>query len=173
MKESCLIPIGKVVKTHGVRGAVKIYPYGETLGELDTGEKLLAVAPGGEGGRELTLAGLRPRKQGWIGEFDEITNMDQALALAGSELLMPEERLPALSEGEYYHYQLIGLAVETGDGRPIGVLKAILETGSNDVYVVADGGKELLIPALEDVIRRVDLENRKIIVDLPEGLEYQ
>ncbi len=173
MKKPCLIPIGRVVKTHGVRGAVKIYPYGETLGELNIGEKLVAVAPGGEGKRELTLAGLRPQKQGWIGEFEEITDMDQALALAGKELLMPEERLPALSEDEYYHYQLIGLAVETGDGRRIGVLKAILETGSNDVYVVADDGKELLVPALEDVIRRVDLENRKIIVDLPEGLEYQ
>ncbi|MEN6438435.1 MAG: ribosome maturation factor RimM [Syntrophobacter sp.] len=173
MKKSCLIPVGRVVKTHGVRGAVKIYPYGETLNGLDIGEKLLASSPGGEGERELTLVGLRPLKQGWIGEFEEIADMDQALALAGKELFMPEDRLPALPEGEYYHYQLIGLAVQTSDGRGIGVLKAILETGSNDVYVVAEGGKELLIPAIEDVIREVDLENRKIVVDLPEGLEYQ
>lgn len=173
MKKSCLIPVGRVVKTHGVRGAVKIYPYGETLSALEAGEKLLVLAGGAEGALELTLAGLRPQKQGWIGEFEEITGMDQAQTLVGKELSMPEDRLPGLPEGEYYHYQLIGLTVQTGDGRIIGVLKAILETGSNDVYVAEQGGKELLIPAIEDVIREVDLEKARIIVDLPEGLEYQ
>ena len=81
------------------------------------------------------------------------------------------DRLPPLSEGEYYHFQLIGLSVETKEGEPLGTLSAIFETPGNDVYVVESGEKELLIPAVEDVICEVDLQSRKLIVDLPEGLQ--
>ncbi len=97
--------------------------------------------------------------------------MDQAQALSGKDLFIHKDRLPKLPEGEYYHFQLIGLSVETKEGKPLGTLSAILETGGNDVYVVESEGKELLIPAIEDVIGEVDLQNRKLVVDLPEGLQ--
>jgi 16S rRNA processing protein RimM len=76
-----------------------------------------------------------------------------------------------LPDGEYYQFQLIGLAVETKDGERLGTLRSIFETGGNDVYVVDCGGKELLVPAIEDVVCEIDLENNRMIVDLPEGLE--
>lgn len=171
MKESCLIPVGRVVKPHGVRGAVKLFPYGETLGQLRPGDKLVSVAPDGAREREFTIAGLRGQKRGLIGEFDELADIDQARELAGKELFIPEDRLPDLPEGEYYHYQLIGLGVETGDGRDLGTIRAILETGSNDVYVVEKDKKEILVPAIEDVVLAIDLEAGKMTVNLPEGLE--
>ncbi|MFZ2447534.1 MAG: ribosome maturation factor RimM [Syntrophobacteraceae bacterium] len=171
MKRPRLIPVGRVVKLHGVRGALKIQTYGETLGELKAGEKLFAVASEAGAQREVTLAAFRGHRRGLIGEFEEIGDIDQALELVGRELFIPEDRLPVLPEGEYYHYRLIGLAVETKEGRVLGTLRTILETGGNDVYVVVDGEKELLVPAIEDVIREVDLEVGKMIVDLPEGLE--
>ncbi len=171
MDNSSLVPIGKVGKTHGVRGAVKVHPYGETLEELEVGEKLTAISSDGRVSLELTLTGSRPQQRVWICEFDEINDMAQAQALTGSELFVPRDRLRPLPEGEYYHFQLIGLTVETPEGESLGVLRAILETGSNDVYVVDCDGRELLLPAIEDVVREVDLPNRKIVVVIPEGIE--
>lgn len=171
MKKSCLVPVGRVVKPHGVRGAVKIFPYGETLGQLSAGDKLISVASDGAAEREITLLGLGGQKRSYIGTFEEIRDLEQAREMAGKELLIPEDRLPALPEGEYYHFQLIGLRVETRAGEELGSIRSILETGSNDVYVVEKEGKEILIPAIEDVIVEVDLEAKKVIVDLPEGLE--
>ncbi len=171
MKKSCLIPVGRVVKPHGVRGSVKILSYGETLGQLSAGDKLISVTSDGTTEREITLVGLGGYKQGYIGTFEELKDLEQAREMAGKELFVPEDRLLALPEGEYYHFQLIGLRVETRDGEELGSIRSILETGSNDVYVVEKGGKEILIPAIEDVIVEVDLEAKKVIVDLPEGLE--
>jgi 16S rRNA processing protein RimM len=171
MQRSCLVPIGIVVKTHGVRGAVKVQPYGETLGDLEPGEKVFCVASGGEVEREFTLVSLRAQNRAWIGEFSEITDMDRARELAGKEIFIPRERLPLLPEGEYYRFQLIGLTVETKEGVMVGTLRDIFETGGNDVYVVDLGGKELLVPAIEDVICEIDLEGNRMVVDLPEGLE--
>jgi 16S rRNA processing protein RimM len=171
MEKSCLVPIGRVVKTHGVRGAVKIHPYGETLGELQSGEKVFSAASEGVPGQEFTLVSLRPQTRAWIGEFEEITDMDRARELAGQELFIPRERLPVLPAGEYYQFQLIGLTVETKEGEKVGTLRDIFETGGHDVYVVDREGKELLLPAIEDVICEIDLEGNRMIVDLPEGLE--
>ena len=171
MDQSVLVPIGKVIRTHGVRGAVKIFPYGDTLGQMEAGEKLFLVDPEGGVEREITLTGLRTQQRVWIGQFEEINEIDQARALAGKDLSVSRDRLPTLPEGEYYHFELIGLIVETKEGRNLGPLCAILETGGNDVYVVDCEGKELLIPALEDVVCEIDLANGKMVVDLPEGLE--
>jgi 16S rRNA processing protein RimM len=166
-----LIPIGRVVKTHGVRGALKVSPYGETLGELEAGEKLWFLESGGGERRQVTLAEIRDGGKALIVRFEEIGDMDRARDLAGKKLFIDEGRLPALPEGEYYHYQLIGLSVLTRDGKDLGTVRAIMETGSNDVYVVESDGGEMLLPAIEDVICEVDIEARKITVDLPEGLE--
>ena len=171
MDKPCLVPIGRVTKPHGVRGSVKIFPYGDTLGEIEPGEKLFLVDSEGNAERQLTPADIRPQKKGWIGKFDEVDNMDDAATLAGREIFVPRDRLPLLPEGEYYHFELIGLSVETKEGELLGTLRGIFATGGNDVYVVDCGGKELLVPAIEDVICDIDLLNRRIIVDLPEGLE--
>ncbi len=171
MEKSCLVPIGRITKPHGVRGAVKVFPYGETLSELKAGEVLIFGDSEAVTERHLTLVRIRPQKRILICDFEESRNFDQATQLAGRELLIPAERLPTLPDGQYYHYQLIGLTVETKEGRSLGTLRGILETGGNDVYVVENREKELLIPAIEDVICSVDLLNQKMIVDLPEGLE--
>jgi 16S rRNA processing protein RimM len=80
------------------------------------------------------------------------------------------DRLPAPEEDEYYHYQLIGLRVVDVGGTDLGAISAILETGSNDVYVVVREGREILVPGIHEVVRGVDLEAGCMYVDLPEGL---
>ncbi len=168
MDKSCLVPLGRVLKPHGIRGELKVLPYGETLGEMEPGEKLFSIE--GTEQRQLTLLRLRTQKRVWIAQFAELDSIDQAQALAGKDLFVDKDRLPDLPEGEYYHFQLIGLSVVTKDGTPLGTLSSIFQTGSNDVYVVETGGEELLVPALDDVVCEVDLENGKLVVDLPEGM---
>lgn len=171
MSQSRLISIGKIVRTHGVRGAVKVHPYGETLAASAPGDRFHLEAAPGKPDRLLTLSSLRAQKSDWLAEFEEVGDMEAALAVVGSEILVPPERLSVPDDDEYYHYQLLGLSVETVTGVRLGVLRQILETGANDVYVVErEGGGESLIPAIADVIVRVDLEAGLMIVEPPEGL---
>ncbi|MDR3568630.1 MAG: ribosome maturation factor RimM [Syntrophobacteraceae bacterium] len=169
MKESPLVAIGKATKAHGIRGAIKVFPYGETLKEMEAGDKLYSIEGGAQ--RPLTLTSLDAQNRVWIAQFEEICSREQAEALAGKELFVERERLQDLPEGEYYYFQLIGLSVETKEGKPLGTLRDVLETGSNDVYVVEGGGREVLVPAIEEVVVKVDLANGIVIVDLPEGLD--
>jgi 16S rRNA processing protein RimM len=166
-----LVPVGRIVRTHGVRGALKIFPYGETLAATSPGETLLLQAAEQGGESELTVAELRPQAKLWIGRFKEVPTVDDALRVCGSELFIPEDRLPPLEEGEFYHFQLIGLTAETEEGRVLGVVREIMETGGNDVYVLEGEGGELLVPAIEEVVLRIDLDRKRMVLRLPEGLE--
>jgi len=165
------VPVGKITRTHGIRGAVKIYAYGESLGAQAAGSRLYAEGFAfGDQTTVLTIRSLKAQGRLWVAFFEELASVDEAQKVVGAEVFLPEDRLPTLAEDEFYHYQLIGLTVETREGKRIGILRAILETGSNDVYVVDRKGIEILVPALEDVIHEVDLERRRMVIDVPEGL---
>lgn len=170
MGEPRLIAVGKVVRAHGVRGAVKVALYGETLRGLEPGAVLLVRHPSMSQASRLTTIEVKPQGKHLLVRFEEILGMEAAQALAGADLQVAEDQLPPLEEGEYYHYQLIGLTVVTVQGRPVGTLRSIMETGSHDVYVVEREGREALIPAVEDFIREIDLEARRMVIDPPEGL---
>jgi 16S rRNA processing protein RimM len=87
--------------------------------------------------------------------------------LVGQSVFVPSKRLP---DGEYYWKDVIGLDIVTEDGRRLGYVKTILPTGSNDVYVCNGDEGEILIPALDDVIRKIDIGKGLMVVRLPEGL---
>ena len=106
-----------------------------------------------------------------VAKLAGVDDREAALALRGAYLQVPIDEAVSLPEGRYYWHQIIGLSVETGEGRTLGTISDILETGSNDVYVVRRDGGELLVPALKTVIRRVDLSAGRMVVDLPPGLE--
>jgi 16S rRNA processing protein RimM len=170
MNMSRLIPVGKITRTHGLRGAVKVFPYGETLDELEPGGKLYLYSASNSKQSELTLVHSRSQGKFRVVQFAELPDVDAAQRVVEQEVFLSEECLPATSEGEYYHYQLIGLRVETTGGKEIGILRAIIETGSNDVYVVDHIDREILIPAIAEVILDVDLQGGKMLIEPPEGL---
>jgi 16S rRNA processing protein RimM len=99
-----------------------------------------------------------------------ISNRDQAKTLIGAELFIPQSELPELDEDTYYWRDLIGIEVYTQTEEFLGRIESIIETGSNDVYVVKRDEKEVLIPALEAVVLEIDLGHNRMLVDLPEGL---
>lgn len=160
------LPIGKVVRAHGLRGHLKVIPYGETLSSLSAGETITACLADGNS-LELTIVEARPHQKAYLLLSREIDTVDEARDLVGAELCVPESRLPTPAPDEFYWYQLIGLEVASIDGQQLGTLQEIFETGSNDVYVVRQGDEEILIPATEEVVREVDLQRRLMIVRLP------
>jgi 16S rRNA processing protein RimM len=162
-----LVDIGKVAAPHGLRGHLKVIPYGETLEAVEAGEAVSVRLPDGSIQR-LTTVEVRAYRRSLLFLSREVRTADEARLLAGAEICVPDSRLPGPAEDEFYWHQLIGLEVMTVDGRKLGTLQHIIETGSNDVYVVHDGRAEVLVPALADVIREVNLEHRFMVVDLPE-----
>jgi 16S rRNA processing protein RimM len=99
-----------------------------------------------------------------------IDDRSSAEELRGSDIDVPLEDAVPLPEGEYYWQQIIGLTVEDAAGRVLGKVVDILRTGANDVYVVSDSRREILVPAIKDVIRLIDLEASCMVVELPPGL---
>ncbi len=165
------VTIGKITRTHGVRGCVKILPYGETLDSLVAGDELF-VRDSSEGpGRTLRIARISRQTKWLVVGLEDVDDRDAAARLVGLEVMLPEDRLPPTGDGEYYYYQLIGMEVRTVDGRPVGRLESVVETGSHDVYVVVDAqGREALVPAVAEVVTEVDVGEGVMTIDPPEGL---
>ena len=166
-----LLAIGKITGAHGIKGAVKIYSYAESFARFESGsEIILQSGEGTESRHEIMYS--RPHKKGGVLGISKIGNRNQAEGLIGSEIYIENSSLPALEEGTYYWSDLIGLSVFTTENEYLGELKSILPTGSNDVYVVIDhaSGRETLVPALAAVVKVIDLDNRRMLVALPEGL---
>jgi 16S rRNA processing protein RimM len=162
--------MAKIVGVHGVTGTNKIFSYAESLSIFTPGLSILVCRPDGLE-RNYEINWVKPHARVALLSLNGVTNRDQAKALVGSELYFEKARLPKLAEGVYYWFDLIGLQVYTAENKYIGRLDSIIDTGSNDVYVVRCNQKEILIPAIESVILSIDIEQKQMRVELPEGLE--
>ena len=161
--------IGKIVGIHGIKGTNKLRCYSESLSVFSSGRSILVRdTRGRETSYEINW--VKPHTGTPLVSFKGITNRDQAKTLIGGELFIPQSELPELDEDTYYWHDLIGIEVVTVTGEFLGRIESIIETGSNDVYVVKSDENEVLIPALESVVLEVDLEHKRMQVDLPEGL---
>ncbi|UCD80342.1 MAG: 16S rRNA processing protein RimM [Desulfobacterales bacterium] len=161
--------IGEIIGTHGIKGAHKIRSYAESTEVFEPGRSILVrESSGRETHREINW--VNPHKRTPLLSFKGIDDRNQAQLLAGAALFIPKAELPQLENGSFYWIDLIGMEVYTTADEYLGRLESIIETGSNDVYVVQDKKKEVLIPALESVVVDIDLEQKRMRVDLPEGL---
>ena len=170
MSEEALIPIGKVVGTHGIKGYLKVVSFAESAASFAPG-RLLALRREGKTVATCTVTSASPHKGVILLALEGITSIDEAKGWIGSELCIDKTTLPDPEPGTYYWHQIIGMEVFTVDGRHLGRVKAIWPTGSNDVYVVRQGPKEILIPAIDSVVTEIDPQKQIMRVDLPEGLE--
>ena len=169
MEKKDHVLIGEVVGVHGLKGTNKIRSYAETLTLFKPGGSILVRESGGqEKSREINW--VKPHTGTALISFKGITERCQAQALIGAGLFVPKEELPELEEDAHFWFDLIGMAVYTTEEKYLGRIESIIETGSNDVYVVQDNKKEVLIPALESVVLDIDIKDNRMQVDLPEGL---
>jgi 16S rRNA processing protein RimM len=103
-------------------------------------------------------------------KFRGYSDRARAEELIGGSLKIPRERLKPAGPDRYYIADLIGLSVETAEGRRIGVVRDVLQTGANDVYVVDVEGREVLVPAVDHVVKSIDLARGRLVIDLVDGL---
>ncbi len=165
---SSFLAVGHIVGVHGIRGEVKVAALTDFPERFRPGARLYLGAP--TQAIAVQVEAARPHKGGWLVKLASVADRNAAELLRDQYLLVPEDEAMPLGEHENYAHDLIGLAVETTAGEALGRLTEILFTRANDVYVVADSDGELLIPALRDVVRRVDLAAGKMVVALPDGL---
>lgn len=116
------------------------------------------------------IRSIRDDKHALIISFDGISRREDAALLRNALIEIDKRSLPQLTENEFYHHQIIGLLVVTQEGREVGRITGIMETGSNDVYVVKGRGREYLIPAIRDVISKIDPGSGTIVIRPMEGL---
>lgn len=166
------LDIGKVINTHGVRGEVKVLPLTDDPRRynllkclfIDHKDKL----------EKISIESVRYQNNLVLIKFTGIETLDDAEKLKNKVLKIYRKDAVKLPEGSYFICDIIGLKVFNMLGKELGTVKNILKTGSNDVYVVDNKEKEILIPALKAVVKSIDIEEGKMLVDLPEGiLEYE
>lgn len=157
--------VGRVASAHGVSGGIRVKALSDVPHRFDPGRALHI------GGRSHSITHSSPAPNGQvILRLQGIDSVDAAKGLVGQPVTVPQSAVPPPRDGEYYHFQLLGLKVLTDDGECLGRVREILETGSNDVYVVSGESGEVLIPALTDVILQVRLDEGCMVVNLMEGL---
>ncbi len=159
------ICVGAIAGVHGVRGAVRIKTFTEQPAAL-------ADYPGlaDEQGRPVHLSIMEIRADLLIAAVEGVNDRDAARSLKGTRLYVSRGELPEAGEEEYYHADLVGLAVERVDGDALGTVKAVHDFGAGDILEVATKDGTLMLPFTRETVPVVDFVNHRLVVDPPAGL---
>lgn len=160
------LAVARVLAPHGIRGELRCEQITHFPERFRHTERLYA---GGDH-RPLVLERARITGRRILMKLAGVENREQADALVGQILYVPESEAVLLPPGSYFWHQILGMRVLSTEGAELGHVVDILQTGSNDVYVVHGDGREILIPALQEVVRAVDLEQGCMTVQLIAGL---
>ena len=164
-----LLKVGVITTTHGVRGEVKVFPTTDDAERfldieyvlLDTGKEL----------RRLNIQNVKFFKNLAILKFEGVDNINDIEMYKGRDLWIPREEAQELGEDEYYVADLIGMDVLLENGEKFGVLRDVMETGANDVYIIdTNAHGEVLVPAIRECIQDIDLEKNTMTIHLMKGL---
>ena len=171
MQPEGLIAVGRLTKPHGLRGEVVFLPYVYDVELLpDLVQRHVLLQHGHFPLQTHTIIEWRVVHKRVLVRLHGCQDLATAEAFREYEVLIPRSWFPALPAGEYYWFEIEGLAVYGNDGRYLGAVSEIIYTGSNDVYVVRNGTQETLIPALRDVVRTIDLVRGEIHLFTAAGL---
>jgi 16S rRNA processing protein RimM len=162
-EKNVYVEVGKIVAPHGVRGEVRVVRLSEFDQAVDNAKEFYV-----EGKGWWAVEGMRFHKQFILLKLIGVNDIDAAIVLKNKLLFLSREAIGDLPEGRYYIEDLLGITVFDLKGNLLGALSEVLQTGSNDVYVIKKTGvKDLLLPALKTVIKETDIVGRKMLVDPP------
>jgi 16S rRNA processing protein RimM len=165
--EPVFILVGKVRKPHGLNGEILIEPFSDDPQRFKPGSKLLI----GKDHVPFTIRARRSQDTAVLLLLKGIDTPEVAADYRNQMIYVDKKDLPQLPDGRYYHFDLIGLEVFHKDGKSLGKLTEVIETGANDVYVVVNAaGDETLLPAISQVILEVSLAEGRMTVDAPEWI---
>ncbi|HET7657846.1 MAG TPA: ribosome maturation factor RimM [Bacillales bacterium] len=164
--------VGKITKPHGLQGEVRVFSMTDFPEErFAIGNTLYLDRGNGTDYLPLEINTSRVHKKYQLIRFKGYNHINDVEKWKGLVLKVPEDQLSELSNDEFYYHEIIGCRVITEEDEELGEVKEIIGTGANDVWVVkATSGKEILIPYIPDVVKEVDLEERKIFIHVMEGL---
>ena len=163
------LEIGQIVNTFGIKGMVKIKPFTDDIKRFDNLKTVYIEKNNTQ--KEYEIEEVKYHKDMVLIKFKGVDTVEQAELLRNAYLTISRDSVETLEEGRYYIVDMLGLEVYTDEQVLLGTLDDIFNTGSNDIYVVKDKqGKQILLPAIQDVIKQIDMENRKMIVHLLPGL---
>ena len=158
------IPVGRVTRTHGLKGELKFFPADQDDLVVQNDQQIRL------GEATFKIKSVRGAKAPFIVKFEGIDSIEAAQILSGQEVLVAKEDFESLPDGEYYRFEIEGLKAFDDTGKYYGVIEDVIATGSNDVYVVREEGKEWLVPMIDSVVQSIDLEQGKLIFHCVEGL---
>ena len=164
-----LIPIGRVVRPHGVRGKIKLEYFGEDVHCFPPSREVFIEVKAGRL-QAYEILETTPQAPRLILRLKGIERREEVEPLIGKEVFIKREVLPDLEEGEYYWMDLLGMSVETQEGKKIGRVKEIFSTGANDGFVIEGKRGEIFLPATEEVVQGVDRERGVMKVSRKNGL---
>ena len=161
--------VGVLANTHGIRGEVKVYPTTDDINRfkklkkciLDTGKEYI----------DLNVESVKFFKNMVILKFKEYNNINDVECYKGKDILVSRDNAVKLEKGEYYIADILGAKVILEDGSEFGVLEDVMQTGANDVYVVKTlDNKEVLLPKIDECVKKLDIENKIVTVHIMKGL---
>jgi len=164
--EPCFLAVGRILRPHGVRGELRVAiltDYPERLPLHDT----LYL---GNDHHPYPVEGIRFHQEIALVKLAGCDDRNAAENLRGQLVQIPADDAVPLEEGEYYHFQLLGVSVTSDQGEELGRVAEVLDTGANDVYIIHGPHGTLLLPAIAGVILELDLEARTMVVAIPPGL---
>ena len=161
--------IGQIVNTFGIKGMVKVNPFTDDISQFEEMETILVDKKGSL--LEMQIEEVKYSKNQVLLKLKGIDTVEEAEKYRNCYLKLPREKARKLPKNTYFIADLIGLKVYTEEGKLLGKVDDIYNTGASDIYLIKDElGKQILLPAIKDVIKQIDLEQEKIVVHLLDGL---
>ena len=165
------VSVGYIRRAHGIAGYVHVESLTDNPTRFETLTEVLV-----EIGDERTLYHLErcsAASKGWLVKFKGVDDRSDAEKLKSGYLLVEAEKLPELEEGRYYLFDLIGMNVYTTSGELLGEITDVLQYPANDIYIVEGENGKLLLPAIRDVVKNIDVQSKRMEVELLSGLEFE
>lgn len=164
-----LVLVGSVLRPHGLKGLLRIRSYAQSEKTfLNAGSVFLKTTRGET--RELGVLSISPHQRIFLLKLKGLESLEEAEAYRGAAIFVKRGCLSRESDEEYFWHEIIGLQVYLKSGEYIGTIREVFPTGSNDVFVLREGDVEILIPATHDVVREIDLDRKRMIIDAMEGM---
>lgn len=163
------LKIGQIVNVHGIKGEVKVYPYTDDIVSLSK-KKYVYLDESIESKININLCGIQ--KNMLLVKFEKIDTVEEAEKLRNKYIYVLKEELDSLEEDNYYVDDLISMqVVDIKNNKAIGTITYVFNTGANDIYeVLLEDGKKAYLPAIKQVVKKVDVDEKKMYVELMKGL---
>jgi len=164
------VAVGRIVAAHGLKGEVKAVRLTDSEDRIRGLRSILVSMDGTAGAERHEIENIRESGRHFLIKLSGVDDRNRAESLKGAWLNIPQSERRTPGSDAYYPDQLTGLRVETSSGEAVGTVTGVLHTGAQDLLAVDRGGREVLIPMVGALIRRVDLDSGKIVIDSIEGL---